>query len=81
MLIVHSQGPSGDGSGDGSGQYIAQEQGGVKPQIQHITPRPVSSNIGLLFCSEETLSLLLMSLAAVFWALVVAKPQLTYILG
>ncbi|XP_032875067.1 collagen alpha-1(XVIII) chain-like isoform X1 [Amblyraja radiata] len=34
-------GPSGDGSGDGSGQYIAQEQGGVKPQIQHITPRPL----------------------------------------
>uniref|UniRef100_UPI00398EEDCC collagen alpha-1(XV) chain-like isoform X2 n=1 Tax=Pristiophorus japonicus TaxID=55135 RepID=UPI00398EEDCC len=32
---------SGDASGDGSGHYIPQEQGGIKPQIQHITPRPL----------------------------------------
>ncbi|XP_069776729.1 collagen alpha-1(XV) chain-like isoform X2 [Narcine bancroftii] len=34
-------GPSGDVSGDGSGQYIPQEQEGIKPQIQHFTPRPI----------------------------------------
>ncbi|GCB76416.1 hypothetical protein scyTo_0019883 [Scyliorhinus torazame] len=38
---VEPDGSSGDASGDGSGQYIPQEQGGIKPQIQHITPSPV----------------------------------------
>ncbi|XP_067837000.1 collagen alpha-1(XV) chain-like isoform X2 [Heptranchias perlo] len=38
---VELDGSSGDASGDGSGQYIPQEHGGIKPQIQHITPRPI----------------------------------------
>ncbi|XP_072427289.1 collagen alpha-1(XV) chain-like isoform X1 [Chiloscyllium punctatum] len=38
---AESEGSSDDVSGDGSGQYIPQEHGGIKSQIQHNTPSPV----------------------------------------